>query len=142
MSILGFWQNYYEVRSTDENLTGNFFLMQLRIIFSKSSRRDINSFRNNICMYNQYKSFAITAYCLVRASLTYRCFVSNELSNSSPRYWSKSQRLEVSIISKRPKRRILYLSCGIPFQVWTPDDIPGFTSAVVWQSRWEVIQKY
>ena len=54
-------------------------------------------------MYNQYKSFAITAYCLVMASLTYRCFVSNKLPNSSPRYWSKSERLGASIILKAKK---------------------------------------
>ena len=36
---------------------------------------------------------------------------------------------------------ILYLSCGIPFPVWTPDNISGLTSVVVWLSRWEVIKK-
>ena len=37
--------------------------------------------------------------------------------------------------------RILYLSCGIPFPVWTPGIISGLTSVVVWLSRWEVINK-
>ena len=31
--------------------------------------------------------------------------------------------------------RILYLSCGIPFPVWTPGIISGLTSVVVWLSR-------
>ena len=37
--------------------------------------------------------------------------------------------------------RLLYLSCGIPFPGWTPDNISGFTLDVVWLSRWEVIKK-
>ena len=36
--------------------------------------------------------------------------------------------------------RTLYLSCGILFPVWTPDNISGLTSVVVWLSRWEVIK--
>ena len=36
---------------------------------------------------------------------------------------------------------ILYLSCGIPFQVWTPDNISGLMSVVVWLSRWQVINE-
>ena len=36
--------------------------------------------------------------------------------------------------------RILYLSCGIPFSVRTPDNISDLTSVVVWLSRWEVIK--
>ena len=35
--------------------------------------------------------------------------------------------------------RILYLSCGVPFPVWTPDNISGVISVVLWLSRWEVI---
>ena len=30
---------------------------------------------------------------------------------------------------------ILYLSCGIPFPVWTPGIISGLTSVMVWLSR-------
>ena len=37
--------------------------------------------------------------------------------------------------------RILYPSCEIPFPVWTPDNISGFTSVAVWLSRSEVIKK-
>ena len=31
--------------------------------------------------------------------------------------------------------RILYLSCGVPFPVWTPDNISGLISVVLWLSR-------
>ena len=31
--------------------------------------------------------------------------------------------------------RTLYISCGIPFPVWTPDIISGLTSFLVWLSR-------
>ena len=31
--------------------------------------------------------------------------------------------------------RILYPSCGIPFPVWTPNNISGLTSVAVWLSR-------
>ena len=34
----------------------------------------------------------------------------------------------------------IYLSCGIPFPVWTPDIISGLTSVMAWLSRWEVIE--
>ena len=37
--------------------------------------------------------------------------------------------------------RILYLSCGVPFPVWTPDNISGLISVVPWLLRWEVIKK-
>ena len=37
--------------------------------------------------------------------------------------------------------RILYLSCGVPFPVWTPDNISGLISVVLWLLRWEVIKK-
>ena len=37
--------------------------------------------------------------------------------------------------------RILYLSCGIPFPVWTPDNISGLISVVPWLLRWEAIKK-
>ena len=36
---------------------------------------------------------------------------------------------------------ILYLSCGVPFPVWTPDNISGLISVVLWLLRWEVIKK-
>ena len=31
--------------------------------------------------------------------------------------------------------RILYLSCGVPFPVWTPDNISGLISVVPWLLR-------
>ena len=31
--------------------------------------------------------------------------------------------------------RILYLSCGVPFPVWTPDNISGLISVVQWLLR-------
>ena len=37
--------------------------------------------------------------------------------------------------------RILYLSRGVPFPVWTPDSIFGWISVVLWLLRWEVIKK-
>ena len=37
--------------------------------------------------------------------------------------------------------RILYLSCGVSFPVWTPDNISGLISVVLWLLRWEVIKK-
>merc|ERR1711954_548160 len=37
--------------------------------------------------------------------------------------------------------RILYLSCGVPFPVWTPDNISGLITVVLWLSRLEVIKK-
>ena len=37
--------------------------------------------------------------------------------------------------------RTLYSSCGIPFPLWTPDNISSLTSFMVWLSRWEVIKK-
>ena len=37
--------------------------------------------------------------------------------------------------------RVLYLSCGVPFPVWTPDNISGLISVVPWLSREEVIKK-
>ena len=37
--------------------------------------------------------------------------------------------------------RILYIACGVPFPVWTPDNISGLISVVLWLLRWEVIQK-
>ena len=37
--------------------------------------------------------------------------------------------------------RISYLSCGVPFPVWTPDNISGLISVVLWLLRWEVIKK-
>ena len=37
--------------------------------------------------------------------------------------------------------RILYLPCGDPFPVWTPDNISGLISVVLWLSRWEVMKK-
>ena len=37
--------------------------------------------------------------------------------------------------------RILYLSCGVPFPVWTPDNISGLISVVLWLLRLEVINK-
>ena len=37
--------------------------------------------------------------------------------------------------------RISYLSCGVPFSVWTPDNISGLISVVLWLLRWEVIKK-
>ena len=33
--------------------------------------------------------------------------------------------------------RILYLSCEVPFPVWTPDDISGLISVAPWLSRGE-----
>ena len=38
--------------------------------------------------------------------------------------------------------RILYLSCGVPFPVWTPDNISGLISVVLWLLRWEVIKTF
>ena len=35
----------------------------------------------------------------------------------------------------------LYLSCGVPFPVWTPDNISGLISIVLWLSRWKVMKK-
>ena len=37
--------------------------------------------------------------------------------------------------------RTLYSSCGILFPLWTPDNISGLTSFMVWLSRWEVVKK-
>ena len=37
--------------------------------------------------------------------------------------------------------RVLYLSCGVPFPVWTPDNISGLISVVLWLSRCEVIKE-
>ena len=37
--------------------------------------------------------------------------------------------------------RTLYWSCGILFSLWTPDNISGLTSFMVWLSRWEVVKK-
>ena len=37
--------------------------------------------------------------------------------------------------------RILYLSCEVPFLVWTPDDISGLISVVPWLSREELSKK-
>ena len=37
--------------------------------------------------------------------------------------------------------RILYLSCEVPFPVWTPDDISGLISVVPWLSREELSKK-
>ena len=37
--------------------------------------------------------------------------------------------------------RTLYSSCGILFLVWTPDNISGLTSFVLWLSRGEVVKK-
>ena len=36
---------------------------------------------------------------------------------------------------------ILYLSCGVPFPVWTPENISGLISVVPWLLRWKVIKK-
>ena len=38
--------------------------------------------------------------------------------------------------------RILYLSCGVPFPVWTPDNISVLISVVLWLLRWEVIKTF
>ena len=37
--------------------------------------------------------------------------------------------------------RILYLSCGVPFTVWTPGNISGLISEVLCLLRWEVTKK-
>ena len=37
--------------------------------------------------------------------------------------------------------RILYLSCEVPFPVWTPDDISGLISVVPWLSREELSKR-
>ena len=37
--------------------------------------------------------------------------------------------------------RLLYLSCEVPFPVWTPDDISGLISVVPWLSREELSKK-
>ena len=37
--------------------------------------------------------------------------------------------------------RILYLSCGVPFPFWTPDNISGLISVVLWLLRWKVIKQ-
>ena len=37
--------------------------------------------------------------------------------------------------------RTSYLSCGVPFPFWTPDNISGLISVVLWLLRWEVIKK-
>ena len=37
--------------------------------------------------------------------------------------------------------RILYLSCEVPFPVWTPEDISGLISVVPWLSREELSKK-
>ena len=34
--------------------------------------------------------------------------------------------------------RILYLLCGVPFPVWTADNISDLVSVVLWLLRWEV----
>ena len=37
--------------------------------------------------------------------------------------------------------RTLYLPCGDPFPIWTPDNISSLISVVLWLSRWEVMKK-
>jgi len=37
--------------------------------------------------------------------------------------------------------RISYLSCGVPFPVWTHDDISGLILVVPWLSREELSKK-
>ena len=40
------------------------------------------------------------------------------------------------------KLRRSYLSCGVPFPVWTPDNISGLIAVVLWLLRWEIINTF
>ena len=59
----------------------------------------------------------------VCASSMFSCLCLKMLSSMFVRAWAMP--------------RILYLSCGIPFLVWTPGIIFGLTLVVVWLSWWD-----
>ena len=76
------------------------------------------------------------------------CFVNEQvpwpLSNINVRFCTSRlciKMLSFLFVCAWSMPRILYLSCGVPFPVWTPDNISGLISVVLWLLRWEVIKK-
>ena len=46
-----------------------------------------------------------------------------------------------SVCTRMGNATYIIYHVGIPFLIWTPDNISGLTSVVIWLSRWEVIKK-
>ena len=76
------------------------------------------------------------------------CFVNEEVSwphsNINVKFCTSRLCMKMSsflFVCAWAMPRILYISWGVPFPVWTPDNISGLISVVLWLLRWEVIKK-
>ena len=87
----------------------NIFLTKMFLVYTKEFKIDFQNRKRNFSNRNINVQFCSSRLCIKMSSFLF------------VRAWAMP--------------RILYLSCGVPFPVWTPVNISGLISVVLWLLR-------